>query len=70
MAGQIAYRQVRVSERAFLYREGDRLTVFTVMNMRVPTMTDFDQDPAEVIETDDYVRVDADRGIVEVFRKK
>ncbi len=40
------------------------------MNMEVPTVTDFDRDPTEVIETGDFVRVDGDRGIVEVFKKK
>lgn len=55
---------------AFLYKRGNNLTVFAAMNMKVPTVTDFDQDPTEVIETGDYVRVDGDRGIVEVFKKK
>lgn len=33
---------------------------------RVPSMTDFDQDPVEVIRTGDWVRVDANAGVVEV----
>jgi predicted aconitase with swiveling domain len=36
---------------------------------RVPAMTDFDRDPLAVIETGDWVKVDADRGIVEVTKK-
>ncbi len=36
---------------------------------RVPAMTDFDQDPLDVIESGDWVKVDADRGIVEVRKK-
>jgi predicted aconitase with swiveling domain len=36
---------------------------------RAPSVTDFDQDPLSVIETGDWVRVDGDRGIVEVFKK-
>ena len=55
---------------AFLYRRGNNLTVFTAMNLEVPTITDFDRDPTEVIETGDFVRVDGDAGIVEVFKKK
>jgi predicted aconitase with swiveling domain len=55
---------------AFLYKRGNNLTVFAAMNMKVPTVTDFDQDPTEVIETGDYVRVDGDKGIVEVTKKK
>jgi predicted aconitase with swiveling domain len=37
---------------------------------RVPAITDLDQDPVEVIETGDLVRVDADRGLVEVYAAK
>jgi predicted aconitase with swiveling domain len=36
--------------------------------MRVPTMTDFDSDPLEQIETGDWVRIDADQGIVSVWK--
>lgn len=36
--------------------------------MRVPTMTDFDSDPLEQIETGDWVRIDADRGTVSVWK--
>lgn len=35
-----------------------------------PAMTDFDQDPIEVIETGDWVKVDADNGIVEITKKR
>jgi predicted aconitase with swiveling domain len=34
-----------------------------------PSVTDFDQDPLQVIETGDWVRVDGDSGIVEVTKK-
>jgi len=54
---------------AFLYRQGNNLTVFAAMVMNVPTITDFDQDPTEVIETGDYVIVNGDEGIVEVIKK-
>ena len=37
--------------------------------MRAPAVTDFDQDPLAVIETGDWVKVDADRGIVEIVKK-
>ncbi|MBN2239862.1 MAG: DUF126 domain-containing protein [Dehalococcoidales bacterium] len=54
---------------AFLYRKGNNLTVFAAMAANIPTMTDFDRDPTEVIETGDYVTVKADDGIVEVVKK-
>ena len=37
--------------------------------MRVPSITALDQDPLDVIETGDWVIVDADRGIVEVVKR-
>jgi predicted aconitase with swiveling domain len=54
---------------AFLYRQGNNLTVFAAMVMKVPTVTDFDQDPTEVIETGDWVIVNGDTGIVEVVKR-
>jgi predicted aconitase with swiveling domain len=36
--------------------------------VRAPAMTDLDQDPLVVIETGDWVKVDADRGVVEVTK--
>lgn len=53
--------------------------IFNVMTTKValgavvthaPAMTDLDQDPLEVIETGDWVKVDADNGIVEVIKRK
>ena len=34
-----------------------------------PSVTDFDQDPLQVIQTGDWVRVDGDSGVVEVTKK-
>lgn len=36
--------------------------------MHCPSVTDLDQDPLEVIETGDWVRVDGDRGVVEISK--
>jgi hypothetical protein len=36
---------------------------------RVPAMTDFERDPLEIIETGDWVKVDADQGVVEVTKR-
>ena len=38
--------------------------------MRAPSVTDFDRNPLSVIETGDWVKVDGDRGIVEVTKKR
>ena len=37
--------------------------------MRVPAVCNLDSDPTEVITTGDWVRVNADKGIVEVMKK-
>ena len=63
-------REFGTNPAAFIYRKGNNLTVFAAMNMKVPTVTDLDQDPTEMIETGDYVRIDGDKGIVEVFKRK
>jgi predicted aconitase with swiveling domain len=63
-------REFGTHPAAFIYRKGNNLTVFAAMNMKVPTVTDFDQDPLAVIETGDYVRVDGDNGIVEVTKRR
>ena len=36
---------------------------------RVPALTDLDDDPVEAIRTGDYVRVDANLGQLEVYRR-
>ncbi|MFC2038255.1 aconitase X swivel domain-containing protein [Chloroflexota bacterium] len=63
-------RNFDTNPAAFLYRKGNNLTVFAAMVMNVPTVTDFDQDPTEVIETGDMVIVNGDEGIVEVIKKQ
>jgi predicted aconitase with swiveling domain len=67
--GYGATRMVGKNPIALLYRKGNNLTVFAAMVMKVPTVTDFDQDPTQVIETGDWVKVDGDNGVVEVTKK-
>lgn len=69
--GFVGYGRTRYygnNPAAFIYRKGMTLTIFAAMVAKVPTVTDFDQDPLEIIESGDYVRVDGDKGIVEVFK--
>jgi len=37
---------------------------------RAPAMTDLEQDPLLVIETGDWVKVDADNGVVEILKRR
>jgi hypothetical protein len=62
-----------------LTHSAPRAMVFNLMNtkialgavvLHVPAVTDLDQDPLTVIETGDWVRVDGDRGVVEVSKKR
>ena len=62
MAGQ--------SPKAMIIREISSLTGIGAVVMRAPTVTDLDQDPTEVIETGDWVKVDADQGIVEISKRE
>src|SRR5579872_6080815 len=60
-----------------LTNSAPKAMVFNFMNtkialgavvMHVPAVTDLDQDPMAVIETGDWVKVDGDRGVVEVTK--
>ena len=57
------------SPKAMIIREVNSLTGIGAVVMRVPTVTDLDRDPTEVIATGDWVRINADHGLVEVIRK-
>jgi predicted aconitase with swiveling domain len=62
-------RNYNAHPAAFIYGKGNSITIIAAMNAKVPTVTELDQDPLEVIETGDWVRVDGDHGIVEVTKK-
>ena len=38
--------------------------------MHTPSVTNLDQDPLEIIQTGDWVKVDGDRGLVEVTKRR
>jgi predicted aconitase with swiveling domain len=70
--GFVAYGSTRnfgTNPAAFVYREGNNLTVFAAMAANIPTVTDLDQDPTKVIETGDHVIVNGDKGTVEVIKR-
>ena len=60
-----------------LTNSAPKAMVFNFMNtkialgavvMHVPAVTELDQNPVEIIETGDWVKVDGDRGVVEVTK--
>jgi predicted aconitase with swiveling domain len=54
---------------ALVFNETTTKVALGAVVMRVPAVTDLDRDPLEVIETGDWVVVDGDRGLVEVFKR-
>jgi predicted aconitase with swiveling domain len=61
-------RLTGTAPKAMLFNEMTTKIALGAVVMRVPSITGFDQDPLSVIETGDWVKVDADRGIVEVTK--
>ena len=55
---------------AMLFNEMTTKIALGAVVTHAPALTDFDQDPLLAIATGDWVKVDADRGIVEITKKK
>lgn len=62
-----------------LTNSAPRAMVFNIINTKIalgavvthaPSVTELDQDPLSVIETGDWVKVDGDRGVVEVTKRR
>ncbi len=62
-------RLAGTAPKALLFNEMTTKVALGAVVMRVPSLTDFALDPLEVIETGDWVVVDADQGIVEVTKR-
>jgi len=54
---------------AMLFNEMTTKMALGAVVTHAPSMTDFDRDPLEFIATGDWVKVDADRGVVEVTKR-
>jgi predicted aconitase with swiveling domain len=54
---------------AMLFNEMTTKVALGAVVTHAPSVTDFDRDPLEIIESGDWVKVDADNGIVEVTKK-
>ena len=57
-----------VQPKAVLYNTTTYKMALGAVVMHVPSMTDFDIDPLTVIRTGDWVKVDADNGVVEITK--
>jgi uncharacterized protein len=63
-------RVLGVAPAALLFNEMTTKIALGAVVTRAPAMTDFDRDPLACIETGDWVRVDADAGIVEITKRR
>lgn len=59
-------RLAGAAPRAMIFNEMTTKVALGAVVMRVPCVTALDLDPLELIETGDWVKVDGDRGIVEI----
>jgi hypothetical protein len=62
-------RRAGVPPKAMVYNVTTTKVALGAVVTRVPAVTDLDRDPLDVIETGDWVRVDGDRGVVEVTKR-
>lgn len=63
-------RTFGVAPAAMLFNEMTTKVALGAVVTRAPCMTDFDQNPLDVIETGDWVRVDANQGVVEITKRR
>jgi predicted aconitase with swiveling domain len=62
-------RLAGTAPKALVFNEMTTKVALGAVVMRVPSVTDLDRDPLDVIETGDWVVVDADAGRVEVCKR-
>ena len=58
-----------VAPKAMIFTKMTTKAALGAVVAHTPSVTDLDRDPLEVIATGDWVRVDADQGIIEVIKK-
>ncbi|MGG2197109.1 MULTISPECIES: aconitase X swivel domain-containing protein [Paenibacillus] len=63
-------RMVGAAPKAMIFNIMTTKAALGTVVSHAPTVTDLDQDPLDMIETGDWVKVDADNGIVEITKKK
>lgn len=64
-----ALRFTKHSPAAYIITGNNPQTALGAVVARLPSITDLEQDPAEVISTGDWVKVDADKGLIEITKK-
>ncbi len=67
--GFMQYGAGPLKPAAFVHTEECSLTYAAAMVAHIPSMTGFEQDPMQFIETGDMVLVNADEGYIEITKK-
>ena len=62
-------RLMGTAPKAMVFNEMTTKIALGAVVMHAPSVTELDQDPLDIIETGDWVKVDGDRGIVEVTKR-
>ncbi|HLF11870.1 MAG TPA: DUF126 domain-containing protein [Gammaproteobacteria bacterium] len=62
-------RLAGTSPKALVFNEMTTKVALGAVVMRVPSVTDLDRDPLQIIETGDWVTVNGDTGTVEIKKK-
>jgi uncharacterized protein len=62
-------RLTGTAPKALIFNEMTTKIALGAVVMRIPSVTDLDQDPLQLIQTGDWVTVDGDRGIVAIHRR-
>jgi predicted aconitase with swiveling domain len=63
-------RLAGTAPKALIFNQMTTTVALGAVVMRVPSVTDLDRDPLELIESGDWVKVDADRGVVEIHKQR
>ena len=62
-------RLAGTAPKAMIFNEMTNKVALGAVVMRIPSVTELDRDPLEIIETGDWVKVDGDHGTVEITKK-
>src|SRR4249919_1169334 len=62
-------RLAGTAPKALVFNDMTTKIALGAVVMRIPSVTDLDRDPFEIIETGDWVTVDGDNGTVEVLKR-
>jgi len=59
----------KTAPKAFILVDRDPISIIGCIMGNIPVVDQLDQDPTEVIESGDYLEVDADNGVVTITKK-